>query len=269
MKTLLATTFLGLATVSPLHAEPVTIFTGAAGGGYDTKAVGIGERLVQRGVEVEIVNRKGSDDITLQACASETPAVWIAQKDALWKRETKDGCRLVDLAVYGKEYAMIFFPPKSGNNELSDLDAEDTVLVDRVGSGSELAWTNMVSIEEEYGRGNDWSKAQTSAKTVRRADSMASRGTIQAVFLVRTLGSSDVANLLENGWKLGEMYDKDINDQMWNGAPLYEAEKVTITMNGKKAGKDWAYVIPSFIGTTAAVERDHPDTFDAIFSALE
>ena len=252
----------------PAHADGVTIYTGAEGGGYDGKAREIAQRLEQRGLSPVIQNRKGSDDITLQACSSDNPAVWIAQKDALYKREIQDGCPLVDLVLYGKEYAMIFFPPESDQNELSDLSASDTVLIDRVGSGSELAWRNMAAIEKEHGRGNEWSDAQTATKSVKRATSMASRGTVQAVFLVRTLNSADVTSLLEQGWELGEMYDRDINDLEWNGAPLYEAEKVTLTLNGKKAGKDWAYVIPSYIGTTAAVERGDEDTFEAILSAL-
>lgn len=268
MKVMTTIAAIALALPAIAQADTVLFYTGGEGGGYDAAAVDIAQRLEQRGVEAEIVNRNGSDDITLQACRAEGPSMWIAQKDALWVREIQDGCQLVDLALYGSEYAMIFFPPGSSDNELSDLDAADTVLVDRVGSGSELTWRTMVGIEAEHGRGDEWSLAGTETSSPQRATSMASRGTIQAVFLVRTLQSGDVAALISQGWELGEMYDRDINDLEWNGSPLYEAERVDIVLEGDRRGRDWAYVVPSFIGTTPAVERREADLFDAMLSAV-
>lgn len=264
-------TIIAIAACLPFAAaaQDITFYTGGEGGGYDGKARDIAQRLDQRGQSVEIINRNGSDDITLQACNNPENAAWIAQKDALWVREIQDGCTLVDVGIYGTEYAMIFFPPNSRNDELSHLSEGDSVLVDKVGSGSELTWRNMVSIEAEHGGSDAWSQANIVAESPKRATSMASRGTVQAVFLVRTLQSKDVTALISQGWDLGYMYDRDINDLQWNGGPLYEAEKVAIIRDGSRKDRDWAYVIPSYIGTTEAVERNNPDLFDALLSAAQ
>lgn len=269
MKIMTTLAAIALALPAIAQAETVLFYTGGEGGGYDAASRQIAQRLDQRGIEAEVVNRNGSDDITLQACNADGPSMWIAQKDALWVREMQDGCSLVDLGIYGEEYAMLFFPPDSRNDELSHLSAGDSVLVDKVGSGSELTWRNMVAIEAEHGGGDEWSQAAPVTQSPQRATSMASRGTIQAVFLVRTLQSDDVTALLSQGWDLGYMYDRDINDLQWNGAALYDAERVEIVRNGSRQDRDWAYVVPSFIGTTQSVERGNPDMFDAILSAVQ
>lgn len=263
--TLIAATLISTAAA----AETVTFYTGGEGGGYDAASRNIAERLEQRSHTVEIENRNGADDITLQACGADKPAMWIAQKDALYQREMLDGCFLPELAIYGTEYAMIFFPPDSRIDELDELDANSTILVDRIGSGSELTWKTMVSIEQQHGRSNDWSEATLDYSSYGRAPSMASRGTIQAVFMVRTLQSNDVTRLLTAGFELGYLYDKDINDLEWNGQPLYEAEKVAIIREGRRVGRNWAYIVPSLIGTNEATERNFPDLFDAMISAAQ
>lgn len=248
-------------------AQDAVFFTGGVDGDYESESFDIRDRLAQRNVEIEVENRNGSDDITIQACSAEVPAMWIAQKDALYIREMEQGCTLVDIALYGNEYAMLFFPPNSRDDKLSDLDGSDTVLVDKIGSGSELTWRNMVNIESEHGGGDEWSTARIETDSPRRATSMASRGTISAVFLVRTLESGDVTSLLSQGWELGYMYDKDINDLQWNNGSLYEDERIDIVRDGRRQARNWSYVVPSFIGTTTLVERNHPKMFDEMISA--
>ena len=262
-------TTLALALIAgSANAENVTIFTGKEGGGYDAAARTVAERLSQRGHVVTIVNRNGSDDITLQACAATGPVMWIAQKDAVWTREMRDGCALVDVGVHATEYAMLFTPPKARADELDELRADDAVLVDGVGSGSELTWRTMGAIEAEHGRGDAWATARAENATPTRAASMAERGTIQAVMLVRTPQSTDVRRLLEAGWKLAYLYDRDINDLEWNGTPLYESVQIEVTDRGRKLGKNYGYAVPSFWGTTALVERDYPALFDDMVSAV-
>lgn len=260
----------GLASLSVSMAsasEPLTIYTGAKGGGYDKAAQQAAARLQQRGLEVIVENRNGSDDITLQSCQTDN-SMWIAQIDALYQREMKDGCHLSVIADYGDEVAMIFFPPKSRSNSLDDLTAADKVFVSKVGSGSELTFRNMQAIEKEHGRGDDWSDAEVVTGDLRRLNALANRGKVSAAVLVMKPGDSRVQKLLDTGWKLGYLYDKDINDLKFGDAPLYEAYKLNVTV-GSKRHKNWGYVVKSFIGTTEYVELDNMDAFDAILSALE
>ena len=249
------------------HAEPLTIYTGGKGGGYDGKAREIAQRLAQRGYDVEVENRNGSDDITLQSCQNDV-SMWISQIDAIYTREMKDGCYLPVVADYGSEVAAIFFWPSSRLDELSDLDDSHTVFVDKVGSGSELTWRTMVSIEQEHGRSDDWTTASVMTGDLRRATALANRGKLHAVLLVRKTNSKDFERLLDAGWELGELYDKDINDLEYGTKALYEGVKVNLTAGGK-AHRDYGYIVRSFIGTTETVELEHADLFDAMLGATE
>ncbi|MBU2867031.1 hypothetical protein [Pacificibacter marinus] len=252
-----------LLSASIATAEPLTIYAGGKGGGYDTAAVSIAARLNQRGIDAVVENRGGSDDITLQACRNPN-SVWIAQIDALYTREFKDGCFLPVIAEYGDEVAVLMFAPGEKANELSDLNASHTVFVDKIGSGSELTWRTMVAIEKEHGKSNAWIEASLETSDLRRATALAGRGLVHAALLVRKPNSPDITRLLDQGWDLGELYDKDINDLKFGAKPLYKATKIKI---GKNRGD--GYVVPSFIGTTEAIERDSPDVFDALLGALE
>lgn len=248
-------------------ADPVTLYTGKKGGGYDGSAQTVAKRLAQRGVDVGIENRAGSDDITLQACADNL-SVWWAQIDAIWTREMKDGCYLPVLAEYGTEMATIWFPPDSRAGDLGDLDETSTVFVTDVGSGSELWWRTAVAIEAEHGRGDDWSKATVENGDLRRVNALASRGNVDAVILVRTSNSADFERMIDSGWQLGSLKDKDLDDLTYGDRPLYAGTRLTLQF-GKAKAKGYAYEVRSFIGTTEAVERDDPDLFDAMLSALE
>lgn len=257
-----------MATTALAENPPITIYTGGEGGGYDTQAQVIAQKLTQRGETVTVVNLNGSDEITLNACRDEY-SMWIAQKDALYIREVKDGCVLIDLGLYGNEYSMLFFPPDSDLDEISDLDSSHKVLVDRLGSGSDLTWGNQVAIDIEHGGTDSWTEAEVEYGSVRRATSLATRGNIHAAFLVNTRGSDNVKLLLSQGWTLGYNWDRDINDLTYGSNPLYEQEKITVDDGNGNSQKNWAYQIPSFIGTTEAIERNFPDLFDDMLSAVE
>lgn len=267
MKNLIASLVALITLGVPAASDPITIYTGKKGGGYDARAKVIEKRLEQRQFDVSIDNRAGSDDITLQSCA-EDMSIWIAQIDAIYAREMKDGCYLPTLAVYGDEIAAIFFPPKSRFDELDDLGADHKIFVDKVGSGSELFFRTAVNIEAEHGNGSKWAQAEPVTGDPRRATSMAARGKIHAVILVRKPGSKDFERLLTSGWAIGELYDKDINDQEYGGASLYEGRKIRLKA-GKATHKGYGYTVKSLIGTTETIENDHPDLFDAILGALE
>lgn len=262
-----AALMIGALLTGAAQAQDLTIYAGAKGGGYDAQAKVIAQRLQQRGVNVQVENRNGSDDITLQAC-NDPSALWIAQIDALYTREMRDGCALPAVGDYGSEVAVILFPPKSRIDELDELTASSTVFVDRVGSGSELFWRTITAIEAEHGRGDAWSKATPLTGDLRRLQVLAKRGKVQAAVLVRKEKSADLDKLLKAGWSLGYLKDKDINDLPYGEKPLYEGRKIRLEAGGK-AHKGYGYTVESLIGTTETIEADHPQLFDAILGALE
>ena len=168
-------------------------------------------------------NFNGSDEITLALC-QKTADIGYSQIDAIYARGN-EGCFLKPIGIYGVEYGMIFFPPKSDFDELEDLDGTAKILVDTVGSGSELFWNTIVGIENgDDGSGDEWSQAAAVYEPIDMAPTLGSFGEIDAVILVRKPGSNDVAFLQEQGWQMGWLYDKDINDLMFNDVPLYESD---------------------------------------------
>jgi len=256
------------ASFAQTMADPMVIYTGGKGGGYDAAAKNLVARMEQRGVTAVVENRAGSNDITLQACKNPNSG-WIAQIDALYVREMTDGCSLIVLGDYGTEMAAIFFSEKSGLDDMDDLTANHTIFVDKLGSGSELFWKTAVSIEVEHGGSDEWIEANVITGDLRRATPMANRGKIHAIVLVRSLAKSgDFTKLLKQGWVLGQLWDKDINDLQYGTTSLYDPEKFELIVDGKRH-RNWGYSVKSFIGTTEAVEMDNYDVFDAMLSALE
>ena len=204
-------------------AEPLIIGAGKSGGGYDNAAQKLATRLSQRNTDAVVSNFNGSDEITLALC-QKTADIGYAQIDAIYARG-QEGCFLKPIGIYGTEYAMIFFPPRSDYDELEELDSSHKILVDTVGSGSELFWNTIVGIETgEDGSGDDWAQATAVYVPIDMAPTLGSFGEIDAVILVRKPASADVTFLLEQGWEMGWLYDKDINDLEFNDVPLYESD---------------------------------------------
>lgn len=242
-------------------ATTITIAAGMSGGGYDKFARAMATRLNQRGYsDVAITNNNGSDAITLAACNGKAD-VWIAQVDAIYTRY-QEGCVLSPVANYGTEVAIMLVPPKSDIDELSDLTADDAVAVDGIGSGTELFWKTIASIESgDYGSGDEWAKAATVESSPEMLNTMASFGDIQAAVLVRKSGNDQVAMLLNQGWTIAELWDKDINDQEFNNLPLYEASELSLeSSQGREYG--WGYFVRSFVGTNKAHDNDRAFKMD-------
>lgn len=207
----------------PALAEPLIIGAGKAGKGYDNAAQKLAIRLSQRNTDAVVSNFEGSDEITLALCNSRAD-IGYSQIDAIYARG-QEGCFLKPIGIYGTEYAQIWFPPKSRLDELEDLTAEHKVLVDTIGSGSELFWNTIVSIETgDDGSSDEWAKAQPEYEPIDMAPTLASFGEIDAVIMVRKPGSDDAQFLHEQGWFPGWIYDKDINDLMFNDVPLYASD---------------------------------------------
>lgn len=245
MKTILTTAAIILAAATA-NAETINIAVGQEGRGYEARGKEIASRLSQRDIDAATVNYEGSDDISLAVCAGDAQ-VGIMQIDAIYAR-SNEGCKLQVLATYGNEHAIILFPEGGKYDDFGGLDKNARVLVDTYGSGTDLFWRTIVRIEAEHGNGSSWSEAQPVNGFTFMADAMASAGEIDAVILVGNPNSQEVHDLMNAGWDFEDMSDKDINDQLFNGKPLYEREKVTVDLPGMwNSDTEQAYVVPSFI----------------------
>lgn len=250
-----------------LAEAPLTIAAGKVGGGYDARAHQIAERLTQRGFAVTIANNNGSDEISLAVCGGRAD-IGIMQIDAIYARAL-EGCTVKPIAIYGAEYAFVLFPPKSDYDELSDLTAQDAVMVDTIGSGTDLFWRTAVKIElGDEGSKDEWASARIVNDPLELASASAEMGDVEAVILVRKKDSTDVLRLLELGWTAGELWDRDINDLTFNNSELYTAEKVQIVY-GVNSVKAWAYSVRSFIVTSTAIAGGDRKAFAAITGAAQ
>jgi len=249
------------------QADPITIATGKAGGGYDRRAQQIEQRLEQRGILSTITNLNGSDEISLAICGGRAD-LGIMQIDAIYARAL-EGCTVKPVAVYGAEYAFLLIPPKASKDELEDFDAQDAVLVDTIGSGSDLFFRTIVGIETgEDGDSDAWAASRIVNDPIELANASADMGDIQAVVLVRKPDSPDITRLLDLGWTLGELWDRDIDDLQFNGQPLYASEKVTVAWGSKKA-RAYAYQVRSLIVSSQQIAGGDRKVFAALTAAAQ
>lgn len=224
MKLIFALTTILATAAFPALSEPLIIAAGKPSGGYDSAAQTLSQRLSQRNTDSAVVNYNGSDEISLALC-QKAADIGYAQIDAIYARG-QEGCFLKPIGIYGIEYATIWFPPKSKLNELEDLDSSHKVLVDTIGSGSELFWNTIVGIETnpDMGSQDSWASAQPVYEPLDMAQTLGSFGEIDAVLIVRKPGSNDFTSLEEAGWTQGWVYDKDINDLEFNDVSLYSSD---------------------------------------------
>lgn len=250
------------------HAQAtIGIAAGKAGGGYDRRAQQIEQRLAQRGLVATVSNFNGSDEISLALCSGRAQ-IGLMQIDAIYARSL-EGCQMKAVASYGAEVALILFPPRADKNQLSDLGPSSAVMADTIGSGADLFWRTIVRIEQgEDGTKDEWSNARVVNDPLELANANAEMGEVDAVILVRKADSPDVQNLLGQGWTLGELWDRDIDDLAFNGAPLYRSEKMTIQGSGGKA-KGWGYEVRSFVMIARALAEGDRLQFAAITAAVQ
>lgn len=267
--------FIGASVIAALFAtasiaqdkQSITIVSGMEGGGYHSHSMKMAERLVQRGYpSVDVISSNGSDAITLSACNGKAD-IWVAQIDAIYSRHT-EGCSLEPVADYGSEMAFLMFPPNSDMTELGDLDASKRIAVDGIGSGTELFWKTIVSIEKSEDGDNDaWSKSAMVESAPDLLNTMANFGDIHAAVLVRKPDSPHIKMLLDQGWTIGYFWDRDIDDKIFNSLPLYASEKVTVKNSNAKTQKNYVYVVRSFIGVSAKHKNDRKLKMDVAGSA--
>jgi len=257
MKKILLATAAVIGMAIPATADTI-IAVGQEGRGYEAFGKNMVSRLVGK-LPAEIKNYEGSDAISRAVCDGEAQ-VGIMQIDAIYARQ-KEGCSLRVVGTYGTEYAYMLVPPGSKIDELHDLAAGSKVLVDTVGSGTDLFWNTIVSIETgPQGNKSGWAKAASVNDPVFLAPSMADLGEIDAVLIVGTTKSKDVKELIDAGWELAAIDDKDINDEVFNGSSLYPREDAEIEgTGGWLSGNEsnTSYAIRSFIvvGTELAADR--------------
>ena len=266
MKTLLKYAALALALTAGAASADVVVATGKSGGGYDKAAQTLSQRIAQRGIQNEVVNMNGADEISLAVCGDKAQIGYM-QIDAFYAR-SKDGCSLKAIANYGTEQAYILFPPKSSYGKLSDLSEKDTVLVDTVGSGSELFFRTIQRIEKEEGRGDAWSNASLNTDGLDIAPAAGEMGDVQAVVMVRKPNSPDMARLLDLGWSLGELWDRNIDDLKFNGQSLYTSQKVQLLDGAGKKHRGYAYDVSSFVVANASLIRNK-EIFNKVVAAAQ
>lgn len=269
LKSIFMATVLALAPFGAYAQDktaPITIAAGMQGGGYDKFAKTMAQRLNQRGYSsVTVSNNNGSDAITLAACNAKAD-IWIAQVDAVYTRY-QEGCVLSPVADYGTEYAVLLVPPKSTIKKLSQLSERDNIAVDGVGSGTELFFKTIVAIElSDEGSKDAWSKARPVESSPDMLNTMANFGDVQAALLVRKLDSDDITLLLNQGWMLAELWDKNIDDLEFNNLPLYDSVEPTIHFTKGKT-ENWAYAVRSFVGVTKQQADNRQFKMDVASSA--
>lgn len=256
------------ASVGLAQAQDLTIATGKEGGGYDKAARELSQRLGQRQIGNTVLNLNGSEEISLALCGGKAD-IGIMQIDALYARAL-EGCTLKAAGIYGREVAVLLLPPKSRYDELSDLSAKDSVLVDTIGSGSSLFWQTVVKIENgDDGSKDDWAKATPVYDPISLANTSAEMGELQAVVLVRRPDSKDITGLLQLGWTIGELWDKDIDDLAFNSGSLYNSMKVEVAPpNGRKTW-NYGYEVRSFYVVSDKLARGDRNTFNVIAGAVQ
>lgn len=255
MKRLVLAAMVFLGTLGAAHAESLTIATGKEGGGYDKAAQDWSARLAQRQIDNAVLNMNGSEEISLAVCGGKAD-LGVMQIDAIYAR-AMEGCTIKAVGIYGREVALILFPPKSKHDELSDLSAADHVVVDTIGSGSSLFWQTISRIEMgDDGSKDEWASATPIYDPISLAPTSAEMGEIQAVVLVRRPDSKDISMLLAAGWTLGELWDKDIDDLDFNAGSLYTSQKVEVLPpNGRKTW-NYGYEVRSFFVASDKLSRD-------------
>jgi hypothetical protein len=261
MKILLIAAIAAIAATMALPTYALEIATGKAGGDYDTKSAVISENLRQRGIENHVTNYNGSSEISLTVCQGKAD-VGLMQMDAIYVRMIEDKCVLKPIAPLGDEVAVMLVPgdaPKA-KRKLKNWTDSDSVLVDTVGSGSELWWKTAVSIEQsDKGSQDDWAKASTVNDSLDLAEGLGSMGNITGVVMVRKQNSKDIINLLDAGWQLAELWDKNLDDLKFNGKPMYEQAELTIVDSNGKKHSGWGYKVKSFVAANSKL-TDHKIT---------
>lgn len=250
-------------------SDVFTVAVGQEGRGYESFGKEVISRL--KNMDGEYENYAGSDDISLAVCDGDAEG-GIMQIDAIYARQ-KEGCRMRIVGTYGSEYAYLLVPEDSKLDELHDFDSSTRVLVDEIGSGTDLFWNTIIDIETgEHGNSSTWSKANPVNDPLFLADAMADAGEIDAVLMVTTTDSAELRELIDGGWELIQLEDKDINDLEFNGDSLYPREEAEIAgTSGFLSGNTSAdsYVVRSFFVLNSDYAKADRKAFATVARAVK
>lgn len=256
MKRLILGAALAALCCSSALAGEVTLCSGSAGGGYDGLIQSVGVELQKADHTVTIRNFAGSENI-LNGIAGGQCAFGPAQGDIFYLMSKNDQSvlsKVIPVDLLYTEVMTLVCSPSSGYDELSDLAEGDPVIVDSIGSGSALTWENLKNIEAEYGSGSAWSKATPIFSPLDEAGGALATGQAKCAFGVGKVPSNWAINLVNRGYTLSYIYDKDINDlEFPEGQSLYEA--VTVRKGGYKSGFD-SYRVPAILFRSATAKVD-------------
>ena len=246
MKNFFAAIAAAITLTAPAAADTFAIGVGQEGRGYEAFGKEVTARL--KDMDTKTVNYEGSDDISMAVCSGDVQG-GIMQIDAIYARQ-KEGCSMRVVGTYGAEYAYLLVPADSDLDELHDFNGSTRVLVDTIGSGTDLFWNTIVDIETgEHGNNSTWAKAKPVNDPIFLASAMADAGEIEAVLMVTTPSSVELKELIDEGWELIALEDKDINDLEFNGGSLYPREKAEVAGTGgffSGNTNESSYVVRSF-----------------------
>ena len=209
--------------------EAGTVLCYKPGGNYEQVMEAIGIELMNQGHQVTMLKTSGSED-TLNGLSTGKCNFGISQNDVhylLSKKNLSLKSAVKPASVLYTEVMTLMCSPESGIDELSDITAKNSVIVDNLGSGSALTWDNLVQIEKEFGGEDSWSKATPVYSSLSEAEAAISVGEAQCAFGVAGVPATWANTMAKNGFTVSWLEDKDINDlEFPEGTSLYDATRV-------------------------------------------
>lgn len=240
------------------YAGEVTLCAGAPGGGYDGLMRAVGTELTKQGHTTTILNLSGSENI-LNALDGKQCAYGPAQGDVFYlmtKNSQGLQASVTPVDILYNEVMTLVCSSASGIDELEDLQAGDTVIVDSIGSGSALTWENIRNIEKEFGNGSSWASAQPVYQPLDEAGGALALGQAKCAFGVGKVPSNWALSLQERGHTVSYIYDKDINDLEFPvGQSLYEGIRIQAASGAYRSKFD-TYKVPAILFRSAETKVD-------------
>ena len=110
-------------------------------------------------------------------------------------------------------HMIILFSPKNDFQYLSDLNEESIVGIDSYGDYSSEVWRDMLTYKTEGGesRSDPWTDSLFfDADAQEMIYHLGYKKNFDAFFMVRHTVFQDFFDLMDNGWRLGTLYDEEI-----------------------------------------------------------
>ena len=214
------TVFALVLVTSGTHA--VTISGGTKGGSYDRWARNLAMLTKGLGYKPTAERSKGAQE-NVERVASGEADVAFTQGDVLM---ATGGQGVEILAEIGKECVFLVGNTDGRVRDEDDLQSDDahTIAVGKRGTGSQVTWSYMGQLEPGY--------TNSAAQYVggARALGKVSAGQLDAAMFVTAPGNLDhrliVAVNSDERLEFIDVDDKDLNDKLPNGTPVYTFEEI-------------------------------------------